>query len=86
MGAVVLNQAVIGAGSLVAAGAVVREGFTSPPRSLIAGVPAVVKRELTDDEADRVGRTATNYIDYKNRYLEQGLGQELPDPGAKAES
>jgi carbonic anhydrase/acetyltransferase-like protein (isoleucine patch superfamily) len=78
MGAVILNQAVIGDGSLVAAGAVVREGFQAPPRSLVAGVPAVVKRPLTDDEVDRARRTAANYIVYKNSYLEQGLGQELP--------
>jgi carbonic anhydrase/acetyltransferase-like protein (isoleucine patch superfamily) len=78
MGAVVLNQAVVGEGSLVAAGAVVREGFTAPPRSLIAGVPAVVKRPLTDDEANRARRTASNYLDYKNSYLEQGLGRVPP--------
>lgn len=79
MGAVVLNQAVVGEGSLVAAGAVVREGFTAPPRSLIAGVPAVVKRPLTDQEADRARRTASNYIGYKNSYLEQGLGRVPPE-------
>ena len=77
MGAVVLNQAVIGEGSLVAAGAVVREGFTAPPRSLIAGVPAVVKRPLTDQEADRACRTASTSSGYKNSYLEQGLGRVL---------
>jgi len=86
MGAVVLNEAVIGERSLVAAGAVVREGFQAPPRSLIAGVPAVVKRPLTDDEADRASRTAFNYIDYKNTYLEQGLGRELPEPGKEDDS
>jgi len=86
MGAVVLNQAVIGEGSLVAAGAVVREGFTAPARSLIAGVPAVVKRSLTDAEADRARRTAFNYIDYKNTYLEQGLGRELPGSGNEDDS
>lgn len=75
MGAVVLNDATIGDGSLVAAGAVVREGFEAPPRSLVAGVPAVVKRQLTDAEYDRARRTATNYVGYKNAYLEQGLGQ-----------
>lgn len=75
MGAVVLNDATIGEGSLVAAGAVVREGFKVPPRSLVAGVPAVVKRPLRDDEYERARRTAFNYIDYKNSYLEQGLGR-----------
>ncbi|MCU0303355.1 MAG: gamma carbonic anhydrase family protein [Thermoanaerobaculales bacterium] len=78
MGAVVLNQAVIGEGSLVAAGAVVREGFVAPPRSLVAGVPAVVKRPLSDAEAARARTTATNYLEYKNTYLEEGLGRPLP--------
>jgi carbonic anhydrase/acetyltransferase-like protein (isoleucine patch superfamily) len=50
MGAVVLNGALIGAGSLVAAGAVVAPGAVIPPRSLVAGVPAKVRRELNDDE------------------------------------
>jgi carbonic anhydrase/acetyltransferase-like protein (isoleucine patch superfamily) len=50
MGAVVLNGARIGAGSLVAAGAVVPQGAVIPPRSLVAGVPGKVRRELSDDE------------------------------------
>lgn len=83
MGAVILNQAVIGAGSLVAAGAVVREGFTCPPRSLVAGVPAVVKRALTDAEAERAYRTAENYVAYKNGYLEQGLGRPPSPAGSE---
>jgi carbonic anhydrase/acetyltransferase-like protein (isoleucine patch superfamily) len=86
MGAIVLNQAVIGEGSLVAAGAVVREGFVAPPRSLVVGVPAVIKRRLTDSEADRAGETASRYIAYKNSYLEQGLGQPVPAAGQKDES
>lgn len=49
MGAVVLNGAVVGAGSLVAAGAVVREGDEIPPNSLVAGVPAVVRKDLGPD-------------------------------------
>jgi len=78
MGAMVLNDTVIGEGSLVAAGAVVREGFKVPPRSLVAGVPAVVKRPVSDAEADRARRTAVNYVSYKDTYLEQGLGRPLP--------
>jgi carbonic anhydrase/acetyltransferase-like protein (isoleucine patch superfamily) len=50
MGAVILNGAKIGAGSLVAASALVPQGFVVPPRSLVAGVPAKVRRELSDDE------------------------------------
>jgi len=74
MGAKILNDAVIGEGSLVAAGAVVREGFKAPPRSLVVGVPAVVKRALTDEEYRRARGTALNYLQYKERYLVDGLG------------
>ena len=50
MGAIVLNGAVIGAGSLVAAGALIPQGVVIPPRSLVAGVPGRVRRELSDAE------------------------------------
>ncbi|WP_422745442.1 gamma carbonic anhydrase family protein [Mycobacterium sp. WMMD1722] len=52
MGAVVLNGARIGRGSLVAAGAVVPQGAQIPERSLVAGVPGKVRRELADAEVD----------------------------------
>ena len=61
MNATVLNGAVIGAGSLVAAGSVVLEGTQIPPRSLVAGVPGKVRRELTEEELARVRRNAEHY-------------------------
>jgi carbonic anhydrase/acetyltransferase-like protein (isoleucine patch superfamily) len=63
MGAVVLTGARIGKGSLVAAGAVVREGAVIPPGSLVAGVPAQVRRPLTHEEATRVRENAPAYLD-----------------------
>ena len=63
MHATVLNGARIGAGSLVAAGTVVLEGTVIPPRSLVAGVPGKVRRELTDAEYDRVVANAQIYLD-----------------------
>ena len=50
MGAIVLNGAVVGADSLVAAGALIPQGVVIPPRSLVAGVPGRVRRELSDAE------------------------------------
>jgi carbonic anhydrase/acetyltransferase-like protein (isoleucine patch superfamily) len=50
IGAAVLNGAVVGTGSLVAAGALVPQGMIVPPRSLVTGVPARVRRELSDAE------------------------------------
>ena len=61
MSATIMNGATIGAGSLVAAGAVVLEGTQVPPRSLVAGVPAKVRRELSDDELQSVRDNASRY-------------------------
>ena len=46
MSSSVLSRAVVGAVSLIAAGAVVLEGQEIPAKSLAAGVPAKVRREL----------------------------------------
>jgi len=70
MSATVLNGAVVGAGSLVAAGAVVLEGTVIPPRSLVAGVPAKVRRELTDEEFAKVQDNATHYVGYAKTHRE----------------
>jgi carbonic anhydrase/acetyltransferase-like protein (isoleucine patch superfamily) len=61
MGAIVMNGATIGDGSLIAAGAVVVEGTHIPPRSLVAGVPAKVIRPVTDAEAAALLDNARNY-------------------------
>lgn len=50
MNAVVMDQAVIGESSIVAAMAFVKTGFAIPPRRLVVGSPARILRELTDDE------------------------------------
>ncbi|MFE6488729.1 gamma carbonic anhydrase family protein, partial [Streptomyces sp. NPDC057757] len=63
MGATVLNGAVIGAGSLVAAQALVPQGMRVPPGSLVAGVPAKVRRELTDEEREGITLNGTLYVE-----------------------
>jgi carbonic anhydrase/acetyltransferase-like protein (isoleucine patch superfamily) len=61
MGAIVMNGASIGSGSIVAAGSVVLEGTQVPPNSLVAGVPAGVRRETTDEERRRIANGAFTY-------------------------
>ncbi|HLU56883.1 MAG TPA: gamma carbonic anhydrase family protein [Pseudonocardia sp.] len=61
MNATVLNGAVIGAGSLVAANALVPAGAVIPPRSLVAGVPGKVRRELSDAEVEQNRANAAIY-------------------------
>ena len=70
IGAIVLDGARVGAGSIIAA--VVREGQEIPPGHLVLGVPARVFRPVTDDETARILRTAAHYIREKDSYLEQG--------------
>jgi carbonic anhydrase/acetyltransferase-like protein (isoleucine patch superfamily) len=60
-GSVTLNRAVIGEGSIIAAGAVVSEGFVVPPNSLVAGVPATIKRSGID--SSRIQRAVQAYIE-----------------------
>lgn len=68
MNATVLNGARVGTGSLVAAGAVVLEQTVTPARSLLAGVPAKVRRELTDEETAAIRRNAATYRDLAAAY------------------
>ena len=70
MGAIVLDNATIHTRSLVAAGALVQEGFIVPEGSLVAGVPAKIKRPLTQVETEFLKRSAQNYVDYVKTYRE----------------
>jgi carbonic anhydrase/acetyltransferase-like protein (isoleucine patch superfamily) len=68
MHATVLDRAIVRPYSMVAAGAVVREGFEVPEGTLVAGVPAKVVRELTEAEREKLVQSAQNYIDYVASY------------------
>lgn len=69
MSATVLNGAVVGAGALVSAGAVVLENAQIPERSLAAGVPAKVRRELHPEED--MSENSAKYVELSRRYLDQ---------------
>jgi carbonic anhydrase/acetyltransferase-like protein (isoleucine patch superfamily) len=71
MGATILNNAHIGEGSIIAAGAVIPEHTVIPPRSLVAGVPGKVRRDLTSDDLELILTYARNYLDYTRIYLEE---------------
>ena len=61
MNAVVMDEAVIGESSIVAACAFVKAGMVIAPRSLAAGVPAKVLRELTEEEIAWKGSGTRTY-------------------------
>jgi carbonic anhydrase/acetyltransferase-like protein (isoleucine patch superfamily) len=68
IGAVVLNGAVVGEESIVAAGALVPEGMLVPPRSLVMGVPAKVRRPVTEEERETLRLYAERYVGLKEEY------------------
>lgn len=74
IGAILLNGSRIGRNSIVAAGALVPEGKSFPPNSLLMGMPARVVRELSADEAARVGNGAEHYVTYGAAYARR-LGE-----------
>jgi carbonic anhydrase/acetyltransferase-like protein (isoleucine patch superfamily) len=68
MGAILLNGSHIGTESIVAAGSLVVENMQVPPRSLVMGSPAKVRRPLTDAEVVTIQKYADRYVAYRNDY------------------
>ena len=69
MNAVVMDEAEVGPQSIVAASAFVPGGMKIPPRSLAAGVPAKVLRELKDQEVAWKLEGTLTYQDLTRRCL-----------------
>lgn len=76
IGARVLDHAVVGEQSLVAAGSVVLEQTVIPAGELWAGVPAKKKRDLSPEERQGLLDTAERYVQYRLHY--QGIQAEIP--------
>jgi carbonic anhydrase/acetyltransferase-like protein (isoleucine patch superfamily) len=64
IGSIVLDGAVVETDSMVAAGAVVKPNFVVPSGKLVAGVPARIVRDLTDEEIDDFEKSALRYMKY----------------------
>ncbi len=81
IGAVILNNARIGEGSIVAAGAVIPEQTVIPPNSLVAGVPGKIRRTLGDEDRALILKYSQNYLDYTAIYLKEmlGSGSQIPE-------
>jgi len=71
MGAIVMDNVIVGSNSIIAAGAVVLEGTKVEEGSIYAGVPAkkvkTISKELISGEIHRI---ADNYIKYSSWFKE----------------
>ena len=72
MGAVVLNNAKIGEGSIIAAGTVIPEDTVVEPYSLWMGVPGKFRKRIDDQASQQmILMYAKNYVDYTAQYLKE---------------
>jgi gamma-carbonic anhydrase len=70
MGAIVMDGALIGEDSVVGAGALVTERTIVPPKSLVLGSPAKVRRPVTEKELSWILESSANYVRYAGQYMD----------------
>jgi carbonic anhydrase/acetyltransferase-like protein (isoleucine patch superfamily) len=75
MQATVLDDVVVGEGSLVGAAALITPGTVIPPRSLVLGAPAKVVRRLDDDAFAFHRALAGKYVRLKENYRRDSLSR-----------
>jgi carbonic anhydrase/acetyltransferase-like protein (isoleucine patch superfamily) len=73
MQATILDEAVIGRGSIVGAGALVTQRTVIPPRSLVLGAPARVVRTVTEADEQFHRDAAAKYVRLKENYRRDAL-------------
>ena len=80
-GSVVLPYTVIGENCVIAANSTVLEKSEFPPRTLVTGSPAKVKRELTGRALDWTRFSIDLYTDMQARYRAQGIDRLVTNDG-----
>jgi carbonic anhydrase/acetyltransferase-like protein (isoleucine patch superfamily) len=75
MNCVLLHGCVIGESALVAALSVVPTDMHVPARTLVAGAPAKVRKDLAGESADWVRGSAHHYVELSRSYLDQHIGE-----------
>ena len=73
MGAIILHDAEIGDGSLIAAGCVIREKAKIPPKSFVVGVPGEVKGQVADNQSYWMIESPRIYREIAHLYKREGL-------------
>ena len=79
MNATIMDGVIIGTQCIVAANAFIKAGFHAPARTLIAGIPGKVVRDLTDEELAWQQRGTEDYQQLAKRSL-RNLQEVTPLP------
>lgn len=78
MNTVVMDGAILGPDCIVAAQSFVRAGFKGQPRQLLAGTPAAVRRDVTEEEVRWMALNTREYQELTKRSL-QGMRPAMPE-------
>lgn len=68
MGAIIMDDCVVGSNSVIAAGAIVLSGTIVEPGSIYGGMPARKLKEIGPEMREVIARTARNYPMYAKWY------------------
>lgn len=71
IGATILDEAVIGSNSVIAAGAIVLPGTKVEPGSIYAGIPARKVKDIGPEMKEVIQRTARNYPMYAKWFMDE---------------
>lgn len=71
MNATVLDGAEIGKNSIVGAGALVPPGKKFPEKSIILGVPAIIKKEVSEPDIEKIKAAAEIYLKLSADYVRE---------------
>jgi carbonic anhydrase/acetyltransferase-like protein (isoleucine patch superfamily) len=71
--ATILDRAKIGDSCVIGAGSLVTPDTIIPPRSLVVGVPAAIRGEVTGEQIHRLREDVEGYYAYALQYKKQGL-------------
>jgi len=72
-GATLLDRAKIGDSCIIGAGSLVTPDTVMPPCSLVVGVPAAIRGEVTDEQIKKLREDIEGYWAYALRYKTEGL-------------
>jgi gamma-carbonic anhydrase len=73
IGAILLDGVRVGRNSLVAAGSLLTPGTVIPPRSMVMGAPAKIKRELTEEEIAGIAKNVASYVELSRLYRDRQI-------------
>ncbi len=76
MGAIVMDDVQVGEETIIAAGSLLPPGASYPPRSLVLGSPARVRRPLSEEEVASLARSAAHYRELAARHRVSRLEAE----------